>query len=138
MTGGGSGLAASVAGPGIDTGPGAIADPGLGAGSASTSDTESSVMGLNSKGVIAVVRSSDIRGDCRELLPPAPISSPGHDPGVNPTPPGVRVVELGSMTFTSGGRWSDVLEKRWLEEKDLGKSCFLWCDVRLLLLLALL
>lgn len=95
----------SVAGPGTETGPGAKPVPGLGAGRASTSDTESSVMGTNSDGVMAVVRSSDIIGDWSELSPPAPSSSPGHDPGVSPPTPGVMVVELGGSRFTSGGLW---------------------------------
>lgn len=105
--GGGSGRALSAAGPGADTGPGAKPDAGLGAGRASTSDTESSVMGTNSEGVMAVVRSSDIIGDWSELSPPAPSNSPGHDPGVSPPAPGVPdgSVELGGSRFTSGGLW---------------------------------
>lgn len=95
----------SAAGSGRGAGPGAKPDPGLGAGRASTSDTESSVMGMNSDGVMAVVRSSDIIGDWRELSPPAPISSPGHEPGVSPASPGVMVVELGGSKLTSGGLW---------------------------------
>ena len=141
-TDGRSGGAGSAAGPGTDTGPGAKADPGLGAGRASASDTESSVMGTNSEGVMAVVRSSDIIGDWRELSPLAPSSSPGHDPGVSPPAPGVMVVavvavvvELGGSSFTSGGLWwSELREKRWWAEKDLGSSCFFWRDERLLLL----
>lgn len=133
--GGGSGGAVSADGPGTELGPGSNPDPGLGTGRASTSDTESSVMGMNSEGVMAVVRSSDIIGDCSELSPPAPSSSPGHDPGVSPPAPGVMVVELGGSRFTSGGRWwSEVREKRWWAEKDLGSSCFFWRDDRLLLL----
>lgn len=105
--GGGSGGALSAAGAGTDTGPGAKPDAGLGAGRASTSDTESSVMGTNSEGVMAVVRSSDIIGDWSELSPPAPSSSPGQDPGVSPPAPGVLdgSVELGGSRFTSGGLW---------------------------------
>lgn len=103
--GGSSGESVSVAGPATKAVPGAKPDPGLGAGRASTSDTESSVMGMNSEGVMAVVRSSDIIGDWSELSPPAPSSSPDHDPGVSPPAPGVMVVELGGSKFTSGGLW---------------------------------
>lgn len=95
----------SGANPGTEAGSGTTPDPGLGAGRASTSDTESSVMGMNSEGVMAVVRSSDIIGDWSELSPPAPRSSPGHDPGVSPPSPGVMVVELGGSRLTSGGLW---------------------------------
>lgn len=96
----------------------------LGAGSTSTSDTESSVMGtLNSEGVRAVVRSSDKMGDCREL---SPSSSPGHEPGVPP--------DVGGTTLTTGGlHCSEFLEKRWWAENDLGSSCFFCLDERLLL-----
>lgn len=103
--GGGSGGAVSVASSETEAGAGPKPDPGLGAGRASTSDTESSVMGMNSEGVMAVVRSSDIIGDWSELSTPAPSSSPGHDPGVSPPAPGVMVVELGGSRFTSGGLW---------------------------------
>lgn len=128
----------SGAGPGTGAGPGPKPDPGLGAGSASTSETESSVMGMNSEGVMAVVLSSDIMGDWRELSPPAPSSSPGQEPGVRPPGPGVTVAELGGSRFTSGGLWwSEVREKRWWAEKDLGSS-FFWRDERRLLLLAAL
>lgn len=106
--GGGSGGVVSIAGPGSEADPGAKPDPpdpGLGAGRPSTSDTESSVMGMNSEGVMAVVRSSDIIGDWRELSPPPPSSSPGNDPGVSSPVAGVMVVELGGSRFTSGGLW---------------------------------
>lgn len=131
---GASSGAASVASPGTGAGSGSKLDPGLGAGSASTSEMESSVMGMNSEGVAAVVRSSDTIGDWRELSPGAPRSSPGHEPGVIPPGPGVSVVVLGGSRLTSGGLlWSEVREKRWWAEKDFGSSCFLWREERLLL-----
>lgn len=115
------------------------AGSGLGAGSASTeSDAESSVMGWNSEGVMAVVLSSEISGDWRELSPPpAPSSSPGHDPGV--TVAEEEAPSTQGSTVTSGGRWwSDVLlEKRWWAEKDLGSSCFFCRDEERCLLLLL-
>lgn len=95
--------AASAASPGAGAGPGSEPDPGLGAGRASTSEMESSVLGTNSEGVTAVVRSSDTMGDWRELSPGAPSSSPGHEPGVIPPVPGVSVVVLGGSRLTSGG-----------------------------------
>lgn len=95
----------SIAGPGPEADPGAKPHPGLGAGRASASDAESSVMGMNSDGVMAVVRSSDIIGDCSELSPPAPSNSPDHDPGVSPPAAGAILVELGGSRFTSGGLW---------------------------------
>lgn len=94
------------------------------------------MIGINSEGVMAVVRSSDIIGDWRELSPPGQSSSPGHEPGVSPPAPGVTVVEVGGSKLTSGGLWwSEVREKRWWAEKDLGSSCFFCRDNRLLLLL---
>lgn len=95
--------AASAASPGTGVGPGSKPDPGLGAGRASTSEMESSVLGTNSEGVTAVVRSSDTMGDWRELSPGAPSSSPGQEPGVIPPVPGVSVVVLGGSRLTSGG-----------------------------------
>ena len=95
-------------------------------------------MGMNSEGVTAVVLSSDIMGDWSELSGPAPSRSPGQDPGVSP-PAGTAAAVQGSRV-TSGGLWvSEVREKRWFAEKDLGSSCF-FCrvDRLLLLLLALL
>lgn len=106
--------AGSVASSGAGAGAGSRLGPGLGAGSASTSEMESSVMGTNSEGVRAVVRSSDTIGDWRELSPGAPSSSPGHEPGVSPPGPGASVVVLGGSRLTSGGLlWSEVREKRW-------------------------
>lgn len=126
--------AVSVASPGTGAGTESRLDPGLGAGRASTSEMESSVMGTNSEGVMAVVRSSDTIGDWRELSPGAPSSSPGHEPGVSPPVPGVSVVVLGGSRLTTGGLlWSEVREKRWWAEKDFGSSCFLWREERLLL-----
>lgn len=132
--GGRYGESVSVVSPGTEAGPWPKPDPGLGTGRASTSDTESSVLGMNSDGVMAVVLSSDIIGDWRELSPPAPSSSPGHDPGVSPPGPGAMVVELGGSRVTPGGRWwSELREKRWWAEKDLGSSCFFWREDLLLL-----
>lgn len=95
--------AVAVGRPGTGAGTGSRLDPGLGAGSASTSEMESSVMGTNSEGVMAVVRSSDTIGDWRELSPGAPSNSPGHEPGVSPPVPGAGVVVLGGSRLTSGG-----------------------------------
>lgn len=95
--------AVSVASPGTGAGPGSRLGPGLGAGSASTSEMESSVMGTNSEGVMAVVRSSDAIGDWRELSPGAPSISPGHEPGVSPSVPGASVLVLGGSRLTLGG-----------------------------------
>lgn len=96
----------AAAGPVPGTDPGlraGRAEPGLGAGRASTSDTESSVMGTNSEGVAAVVRSSDIMGDWSELS--APRRSPGHEPGVRPPLPPAPPPSGGGSRITSGGRW---------------------------------
>lgn len=106
--------AVSGASPGTGAGAGSRLDAGLGAASASTSEMESSVMGANSEGVTAVVRSSDTIGDCIELSPGAPSSSPGHEPGVSPPVPGASVVLLGGSRLTSGNLLcSEAREKRW-------------------------
>lgn len=97
---------------------------GLGVGKASTSETESSVTWTKSDGVIAVVRSSEIMGDCRELS----ANSPGQEPGVP--------VLGGSSPLSWTLPWSrtldEFLENRWWAEKDLG-SIFLCLEDLLLL-----
>lgn len=75
---------------------------------------------------MAVVRSSESMGDCRELSTP---SSPGQEPGV--PRPQVPSGGLLSGTGTGSGAW--FLENRWWAEKDLGSSCFLCLEERLLL-----
>lgn len=104
--GGSGGGAVSTGSRGTEEDPGWKPGPGLGVGRASTSDAESSVMGMNSDGVMAVVWSSDTIGDWSELSPPAPGNSPDHDAGVTPPGPGGAImVALGGSRVTSGGLW---------------------------------
>ena len=85
-----------------------------------------------------MVRSSDIMGDWSELSGPAPSRSPGKDPGVSPPVGAAAAVDPAGSRVTSGGLLgSEVRDKRWFAEKDLGSSCF-FCRVERLLLLLLL
>ncbi len=98
---------------------------GLGAGKASTSESESSVTWTKSDGVIAVVRSSEIMGDCKEFS----ASSPGQEPGV----PVLGGSSAASWPLLWSGTLDKFLENRWWADKDLGSSCFLCLEDLLLL-----